>query len=161
MTEEVGKQETASQTKRHREYYRQRQDIRFVLCRQDQVDEDETEQEDNTCGVRGLSLLTCQTRELVSISLRQRRGSNITDCLDGLTGREAVGHRTRHIDRCKQVETVDISRAIDALQITELLDRSHSRRRAYIYIIKRLLRLTCLGQALDHHTIELTIGIEV
>ena len=161
MAEELREKEAASQTERYGEHHRERQDVRLVLCRQDQIDEDEAQQEDNRGRVGSLGFLTSQALIVVSISRRQHIGSHFLHSLDSLTGRVAVGHRSRHRDRGEQVEAVDVRRAIDTLHVTVLLDRSHARRRAYIYTIKRLKRLARLWQTLDHHTVELTVGIEV
>ena len=68
MTEEHGEQEGASQSERYGEDYAQRQDVRLVLCRQDEVDEHDTQQEDDTRSVRSLGLLTRQTGVVVGIA---------------------------------------------------------------------------------------------
>ena len=155
------KRKAAGQSEGHGEHHGQRQDVRLVLCRQDQVDEDEAEQEDERRGVAGSSLRTGQSRVVVGIARGQHLVCHLLHSLDGLTRRVAVGHGGRHIDRGEEVEAVDVRRAIDALHRTELLHRRHTRARAYIYIIERLLCHTCLGSALHHHAVELTVGVEV
>ena len=126
VTKDHRKEETACQSERHGEYYGQRQDVRLVLCRQDEVDEDEAQQEDDTCGIRGLGLLTCQTRVVVGITSRQNLLTYLLDSLQCLAGRIAIGHCTCYVDRCEQVEAVDVQWAIYTLQVTELLNRRHA-----------------------------------
>ena len=161
MTEEHRKEETACKAEGYGEYHSQRQDVRLVLCRQDEVDEHEAEQEDHPRRVRCLGLLTRQTAEIIGISCGKCLGSHLFESLDSLTGRDTVGHCCLYVDRSEEVEAVDVGRTIDTLQMTELVDRCHASSRAYIYIIKRLLSHTCLGSTLHHDTVEFTVAVEV
>ena len=161
MTEHHREEEAASQTERNGEHYGQRQDVRLVLRRKNQVDEDETQQEDDCRRIRSLGLLTCQALIIVAIARRQHLGSYLLGGLQCFTGRVAVAHRSRHVNRGKQVEAIDIQRTIDTLQTTELLNRSHATRSAHIDTLERLWRHAGFRSTLNHDTIELTIAIEV
>ena len=161
MAEHGGEEECACQSEGYGEHHRQRQDVRLVLCGKDQVDEHEAQQEDERRRVAGSSLRARQTRIVVGVTRRQHLFCHLLHGLDGLTRRVAAGHRRRHVDGGEEVEAVDVRRAIDTVQRTELLHWRHASTRAYIYIIKRGLRHTRLWRALHHHTVELTVGIEV
>ena len=161
MSEEHGEEEAACQSERYRKYHGHRQDVRLVLCRQDEVDEDEAQGEDDTCGIRCFCFLTSQTLIVVGITLRQDVVGNLLGCLQCLTRGVAVSHRCRHIDRCKQVEAVDVRRSVDALHATELLNGRHACRSANIDALQRLWRHTSFGRCLNHDAVQLTIAVEV
>ena len=161
VAEELREEEGTSQTERHGEHHGQRQDVAFILCRQNQIDEDEAQQEDECRRVARGCFRTRQTRIVVGVASGQIVGSNLLHGLDGLTRGVAVGHRSGDGDGGEEVEAGNVGRSVDALQLAELLDGRHATGRAHIDAVERLGRHAGFGRALHHHTIELTIGIEV
>ena len=161
VSEDLCKDKRSGKSERNRENYRQWQDIALILCREDKIYEHDTHHEDDGCGVARLTLRTCQTRVVDTISLWQYLSGNLLDGADGVTRRITCGCRRIDVDGSEEVETVNVRRTIYTAQRAELLDRRHTARRAYIYIIKARDILATLNVTLDHHSIELTIGIHV
>ena len=161
MTEELCEDECSGKTKRYGEDNSQRQDVTLILSRQDKIYEHDTHHEDDGSGVARLTLRTCQTRVVDTITLGQYLLGNLLDGTDGVTRRITGGCRRIDIDGSEEVESVDIGRAIYSMQITELLDRRHTTRSANIYTVETIRTHTACHISLDHYSIELTIGIHV
>src|SRR5574344_425641 len=132
MSKNIGKDKRACQTERNREDNRKRQYITFVLSTQNQIDKYKTKNKYQCRTITRFLFRTSQTREFVPIAVRQCLLGNLIHCLDGITCTISISRRSIDSDRRKQVETVNIRRAIYLIQGNVLVYRSHSRRRTNI-----------------------------
>src|SRR3712207_5086240 len=162
MTEEVSEQEGTCQTKRNRQDNRQGQQITLVLCTQDKVNEYQTERKDECRRVARLGLRARQARVFVAVTLWQIVLSHLLARLQGIARRVVAVRRNIQVDGGKEVETVDVRRAIDALKRNKLRHWSHlTRVQAHVYLRQFVGTHTTCHLALYHHTVEFTVGIEV
>ena len=87
MAEYHREEEAASQTEGHGEQHGQRQEIALILCREDEVDEHEAQQEDDGRRVGCLRFLTRQSTIVEGVACGEHIGTHFLTGLDGFTRR--------------------------------------------------------------------------
>ena len=158
----LDEEERTGQTEGYGEQYGEGQEVAFVLCREQQVDEHEAEQEHDGRGTAGIGVLFARLfGELERVALRQTFGSYFLNGLNSLSGGVARGGVTVHGDGSVHVEAVDVVRPECRLNAHELGDRCHFAAVAHLDFVKALEVGALALFALYHYTVNLTETVEV
>ena len=123
--EQLGKQQTARQSERHRQHHRHRDEEAFIEGDHHEIGKDDANEEDEDDTVRRLALLAGNAAKLEAVAHGQLLCGSLLNGTNGSTRTAALRHATRHIDAAEHIETVERLRHILLGEGNELVDRHH------------------------------------
>ena len=159
----MDEQEGTEQPEGNRQQHGEGQEVAFVLCGEQKVDEDEAKHEDETRGARTRGLLFAgETGILIRVTYGEGGLGHFFHGLHGLSGGVAVGRVTIDGNRGEHVEAADDVGTFCGGERHELGDGSHFTAVVAHFDVVERLDVAAIGKVgLYHDAIDLTEAVEV